>query len=104
MPVPTFPLSLTVLSWILVPIPRLLAPHFHFGPALPLLFDSSVVAFRRRMLRIYGVRIYRHGDPNRLTRRWSQPRAVPMRSLTSIFHTLFAATRALARGGSARSR
>jgi hypothetical protein len=33
MPVPNFPLSLTVLSWILVPIPRLLAPHFHFGPA-----------------------------------------------------------------------
>lgn len=34
MPIPNFPLSLTVLSWILVPIPRLLEPHFHFGPGL----------------------------------------------------------------------
>jgi len=32
LPIPSFPLWLTVLSWILVPIPRLLEPHFHFGP------------------------------------------------------------------------
>jgi hypothetical protein len=36
--------------------------------------------------------------------RWSQPRAVPMFSFMSIFHTLFVATHALARGGSACSR
>lgn len=33
MPIPGYPLWLTVLSWILVPIPRLLEPYFHFGPA-----------------------------------------------------------------------
>jgi hypothetical protein len=31
LPIPNFPLWLTVLSWILVPIPRLLESHFHFG-------------------------------------------------------------------------
>jgi hypothetical protein len=30
---PAFPLSLTLLSWILVPVPRLLSYYFHFGPA-----------------------------------------------------------------------
>jgi hypothetical protein len=33
LPIPSFPLWLTVLSWILVPIPRLLESHFHFGPS-----------------------------------------------------------------------
>jgi hypothetical protein len=33
LPIPAFPLSLTILSWILVPLPRLLAAFFHFGPA-----------------------------------------------------------------------
>jgi hypothetical protein len=38
MPLPSFPLSLTVLSWILVPVPRLLSHYFHFGPALYLYY------------------------------------------------------------------
>jgi hypothetical protein len=33
LPIPPFPVSLTVLSWILVPVPRLLSHYFHFGPA-----------------------------------------------------------------------
>jgi hypothetical protein len=32
-PIPSFPSWFTILSWILVPIPRLLAPLFHFGPS-----------------------------------------------------------------------
>jgi hypothetical protein len=31
LPIPSFPLWLTALSWILVPIPQLLERHFHFG-------------------------------------------------------------------------
>ena len=46
-------------------------------PSLPLLLDASVVACRRRMLRISTTTSSPMETSNRLTNRWSQPLAAP---------------------------